>query len=136
MLVTIQWNPNRRELRNFGIVMTIASVVVGGVVAAKTRALGPLCAGGAVGGAFLLASTLLPSVGRLLYKGWMGLAWALGMVATPVLLGVVYFLVITPIGLALRLCGRDSLQRRKRNAPTYWREIRHRTDTASYERQF
>ena len=49
--------------------------------------------------------------GRLgpLYRAWMGLALLLSKVTTPILMAIIYFAVITPIGLLLRVFGRDPL---------------------------
>ncbi len=62
-------------------------------------------------GGLLLAAAGVVVPGRLtpLFRAWMGLARALSRVTTPIFLGVVYFGVITPIGVALRLLGRHPL---------------------------
>ena len=52
---------------------------------------------------------------------WMRLAELLGGVVTVVILAVVYFLVLTPIGLFKRATGWDPLLRRALPAPSYWR---------------
>ncbi len=51
--------------------------------------------------------------GRLgpVYRRWMGLAMLLSKVTTPIFMGIVYFFVVTPIGLLLRLMGRRPLAR-------------------------
>jgi Saxitoxin biosynthesis operon protein SxtJ len=60
--------------------------------------------------AFALAGLLLP--GRLgpVYRAWMGLAHAISKVTTPIFLGIVYFLVITPIGMVRRMAGGNPLR--------------------------
>ncbi|HUT24595.1 MAG TPA: SxtJ family membrane protein [Sumerlaeia bacterium] len=137
MLVKINWKPDRKELRKFGVVMMAAFPVIGALLAWRAfHSAAPfwVCLG--IGLVFLLSSFLSPPLGRVLYRGWMALAFALGAVVSPVVLGAVYFLILTPIGLILRLCGRDPLQLRKGSRPSFWREIRHRTETSDYERQF
>ena len=64
---------------------------------------------GVVGLALLLAGAVVP--GRLgpVHRAWMGLAHAISKVTTPVFMAVVFFAVITPIGLLMRLFGRSSL---------------------------
>jgi Saxitoxin biosynthesis operon protein SxtJ len=68
--------------------------------------------------AFAVAGLLLP--GRLgpVYRAWMGLAHAISKVTTPIFLGVVYFLVITPIGLVRRTVGGNPL--REYQGPSGW----------------
>lgn len=72
-----------------------------------------------VAGALLVGVGLAaPRLLRPVYAGWMGLAFALGFVMTRVLLSVVFFGLVTPIGLAMRLAGRDPMQRRPK--ASYW----------------
>lgn len=64
-------------------------------------------------------------------------AYPIGFVVSHVLMGVIYYLVITPIGLLFRLVGRDALGRRLdrngANAPSsYWHERGQARDAASY----
>lgn len=46
------------------------------------------------------------------YRGWMKLGVLISRVTTPIILGVVFFLVIMPLGLIRRMFGRDNLARR------------------------
>lgn len=65
----------------------------------------------------------MSSAGPALYRAWMRAALPVGWVVSHVLLGLAYYGVITPIGLFLRLIGRDLLSlKRDRDATTYWRE--------------
>lgn len=57
-----------------------------------------------------LATLLVPWLARVVAWGWTKLAELIGKAVSRILLGVVFFLVITPIGLVRRLTGRDSLQ--------------------------
>jgi Saxitoxin biosynthesis operon protein SxtJ len=65
---------------------------------------------GAVAAAFAFAGLLVP--GRLgpVHRGWMGFAQAISRVTTPIFMGLVYFLVITPIGLVRRTIGGNPLR--------------------------
>ncbi len=55
------------------------------------------------------------------YRGWMAVAKIIGSIMTTVILGVVFFIVFVPVGLVLRLAGKDHLQRKKdADAATYW----------------
>ena len=62
-----------------------------------------------VAAAFALAGLLLPARLGPVYRGWMGLAALLSKVTTPIFMGVVYFVVLTPVGYALRLLGKKPL---------------------------
>lgn len=87
---------------------------------------------------FLGTGYLAQPLLKPLYIGWMKFAFALGWLNTRILLTVFYYLVITPIGLAIRLTGKDLLSRKlDRNAPSYWiRRAPAPFDPARYENQF
>lgn len=87
---------------------------------------------------FLGTGYLAQPILKPLYIGWMKFAFALGWLNTRILLTVFYYLVITPIGLVIRLTGKDLLSRKlDRNAPSYWiRRAPAPFDPAQYEKQF
>lgn len=91
-----------------------------------------------IGGALLALLTLgRPALGRTVYRVWMEAAMPIGWTFSMVILGVVYYGVFTPIGLLLRLFGRDPMSRKfDRNASTYWLEHRQPADQQQYFRQF
>ena len=53
----------------------------------------------------------IPNVRRLLYLGWMRVFYPIGWVVSHLLLAIVYYLVLTPIGLVMRLFGGDPMHR-------------------------
>jgi hypothetical protein len=70
-------------------------------------------------------------------KAWMMLAEALAFVSTRIILGAVFFLVVTPIGFIKRLSGWDPLQRRAGPSGSYWRPYSERQrDPRHYEKMF
>jgi hypothetical protein len=78
-----------------------------------------------------------PTAGRRLYRGWMLAAVPLGWTFTRLVLGSVYYLVLTPIGVIMRLAGRDPLQRRfEASRGSYWIEREARGGRSRYFRQF
>lgn len=91
---------------------------------------------GVLGVALTLAALTIPTHLGPMYRRWMGLAGVLSKVTTPVFLGIIYFLVITPIGFLLRLLGRNPMHRRA-SSGSYWvdrtESSRQRSDLA---RQF
>lgn len=106
------------EGRRFGLVVGSAFLVLGGVLWWRTHH----TAASAVlllGTVLVLAGLLVP--GRLgpVYRAWMALALLISKVTTPVFMGIVYFLVITPIGLLARLAGHRPVSR-PRGAATHW----------------
>jgi hypothetical protein len=65
---------------------------------------------GGLAGLFLLGGLLLPTRLGPVQRAWMGMAHALSRVTTPIFMGIVYFLVITPIGVLRRLFGANPLR--------------------------
>jgi len=64
----------------------------------------------------LLSPQLLAPLNRL----WYGLGMLLGKIVSPIVLGTIFFVLITPISLVTRLFGRDELKMKKRNVDSYW----------------
>lgn len=134
-MIDIDWRPAPRELRKFGVVVMIGFGVIGSVlhfgfgepVTARV-----LWAAGAVLGVPALTGTVIGLPG---YWLWMGVAFVMGNIVSRVLLTVIYYGLITPIGLLRRLLGHDPLQRRKRKG-SYWHDIERGSGDTGYERLF
>lgn len=78
-----------------------------------------------------------PASARRIYVGWMLAAQPIGWTISHIVLALVFYVVITPIGLVMRALGRDPMQRRfDRQATTYWQPRRPVTDVKQYFRQF
>ncbi len=72
-------------------------------------------------GLLLFSGLWKPAILVPLYRGWMALAFAMGWVVSHVILILFYFLVITPIGLILRLVGKELMDVSfKKKRPSYW----------------
>jgi hypothetical protein len=70
-------------------------------------------------------------------KAWMLLAEALSFVMTRVILAIVFFLIVTPIGVIKRAFGWDPLNRRSASSGSYWRPYSERQhDPRHYEKMF
>ena len=73
-----------------------------------------------IGAALALWALGAPATMRGFYRLWMRLAFLLNRVTTPVIMGLVFFVIITPIALIMRLSGRDPMARRiDRNIKSY-----------------
>lgn len=92
---------------------------------------------GTVGAVLALLGLVAPSAALALRRAWMRIGHALGWVNTRILLGVVFFVLLTPIALAMRLAGRDPLRLRWRPGatPSYWLR-RAPTDRQHWERTY
>ncbi|MEN8189593.1 MAG: SxtJ family membrane protein [Thermodesulfobacteriota bacterium] len=107
--------------KNFGLVFSAVFAII---------ALYPLLGGGAlrvwaiiISVVFLIVTFVAPSLLKLPNKLWHKFGLLLGAIIAPVAMGVVYFLTIAPIGILLRLSGKDLLrQKPDPNADSYWIE--------------
>jgi hypothetical protein len=73
-----------------------------------------------VGGVLTLWALVAPDSLAPVYRGWMRFALLLNRVTTPVIMGVVFFVVFTPVALVKRLVGSDAMARKfDRSAASY-----------------
>jgi hypothetical protein len=121
------------EGRKFGLTVGIAFAVLGGVAWWRGR---EALAGGfwAVGALLILAGLAVPTSLGPVQRAWMGLAHAISKVTTPIFMGIVYFVVLLPVGLVMRLFGRNPLTTHH-GAETVW-VSRGENRRGDLERQF
>lgn len=105
------------EGRRFGLTVGTAFALLGAVAWWRGHGLAAGIAVG-VGVALMIAALVLPTRLGPIYRFWMGLAAAMSKVTTPIVMGIVYFVVVTPIGLLRRLAGKNSVRRQP--ATTFW----------------
>ena len=79
----------------------------------------------------LMNSRLLTPLNKL----WFKFGMILGAIVSPVVMGVVFFLVVTPIGLIMKIMGKDLLNKKyDKKKKTYW--IKRDTLVGTMKRQF
>ncbi len=104
--------------RNFGLVFAGFFTIL--FAAALWRGRPPFVWGG-LSVAFVLVSLVMPGVLGPLNRIWHAFGMLLGRVANPFVMGVVFFVVVTPTALLMRLLGRDPLSLKwDQNSPSYW----------------
>lgn len=124
------------EGRKFGFTVGGAFLLLAALLWWRGKALPVRLVFTALGALLSLAAVVAPTALGPVNRAWMGLAHLISKVTTPIFLGVVYFLVITPIGLLRRAMGHRSMVHLP--GPTgFWLprppELRRRADM---ERQF
>ena len=86
---------------------------------------------------FLLFALLLPMALKPLHTFWMGLAFFLGWFVSRILLTILFFVIVTPIGLMLRLFGKDLLNLKiEKDKNSYWIRRQSKPSPDSYEKMF
>ena len=106
--------------RNFGIVFFVVFLLI---------ALYPLTYGGEIRIWLLIISTIFLILGLLnskiltpLNKIWFKFGILLGKIVSPLIMGIIFFLVVTPIGFIMRLLGKDVLNLKYNKNKSYWIE--------------
>lgn len=84
---------------------------------------------------FLLAA-FKPKCLSFPYRVWMKIANFISTALTNTILILIFYLVITPIGLVMRLIGKDLLELKRTNQVSYWIKKEDKFDKASYLKQF
>jgi len=142
-IVELNTNPSTRELRRFGMLaLPIVSVVASGWLYGRGHAPAGAAVAAALGVLGWIVGRLHPRLLRPLFVGCMIASYPLAWVLSHVLLAAIFFLVIVPVGIVLRLAGRDPLERKfDRSAASYWKPRdagpdARSTDPARYFRQF
>jgi hypothetical protein len=109
-----------RAEREFGLLVGLVAILIG------SRRLyqgggGPVAIGllGA-GSALAILALFFPRALVLPNRWWMALAKWLSLITTPIILGIIFFLIVMPIGMIKRLFGWDPLRRRAPSAVSYW----------------
>ena len=123
--------------RKFGLLFTAVSLFLAGMgyhkgwPSAVVIGLLGLC------GVFFVLATLFPDRLAPLNRAWFALGVILGKVISPIVLGVLFFLLVTPIALVTRAFGRDELRLKKRQTNSYWLDrASDRSLAESFKNQF
>jgi hypothetical protein len=131
----IPFDPPTRTLRVFGfgcaILLAVAALWQVSEHLAVSVALGVLSP------AFAIAAWARPSILRPLFVGWMMAIFPVNWVLSRLLLALIFYGMITPLGLFFRLIGRDSLGRRfQPDQESYWARKPSSDNVDSYLRPF
>jgi hypothetical protein len=126
----------KNELRQFGIIIAAACGLLGVLLWWRGKPYYAHCF--IMAAAFLLSGLTLPAVLKPLHKVWMTISILMGWLMTRLILIILFYAIVTPIGLLARLCGKDFLDIKvNKNSPSYWiLRGKQEYDKKSYEQQF
>ena len=131
-------NSSVKELRKFGITVGLVLIIIGFLFQTLWESYNTYIVLGSVGAILLLHGILFPKILLPLHKIWMTLAVILGFIMTRVILTVLFYFVVTLVGVIAKVSGKDFLDRKiDRNKESYW----HKREKTEYtqeltERQF
>ena len=131
----MQSNTDNKQLRSFGL-------TVGGIFAVIgfwplfLRGEDPRWWAVVLAGLLMVPALVFPRSLSWIYKWWMALGHIMGWINTRIILGVVFYLVVTPIGRIRRLLGKDPMGREIRTDLNSYRIIRKPRPASHLRRQY
>ena len=129
--------PTEKELYWFGLIILVFFGVVGTLALFRFHAPNVAYTVWGLGLALTLFFYAARPFRLPIYLIWMHIFMPLGWLITHLVLVVLFYLVVTPVGLLMKLFRYDPLTRRpNRNATTYWVEHRTGDDSSRYLRQY
>ena len=91
---------------------------------------------GAICGIFLIITIINAKVLLPLNKLWMKFGILLGMIISPIIMGIIFFGIFTPIAIFMRFSGRDELRLRFKKNKTHWIHRENLTKIDTFKKQF
>jgi len=135
-MISVQWNPERKQLRQFaGIWFPAFCALLGWMIGKKTGHWSAVELAWGVCGVQALAGLFYPPSIRPVFVGLILATFPIGWVVSHILLGVIFYGIVTPLGLVLRITGHDPLQLRLPAGNSLWKTPVGKTDPSSYLRQ-
>lgn len=145
-IITIDWNPTRKNLRIFGAIALVAFGLFGALAHWRIGPGSAIPAGASGPTAYVLwalaayaglCAAMLPTAVKPLYLLLTVVTYPIGFVLSYVLMAAMFYLVVTPVGVLFKIIGRDAMTRRfDPSARSYWIERRPPASVKRYFRQF
>ena len=126
----------KSDLRNFGITIGIILLIISGFLFWKEKETFQIFL--AIGIILCLTAIALPPVLKPVYWMWMIFGVILGWIMTRVILSLLFYLIISPIGLTLRFFGKQFLELRwEKSKESCWNfKTNENLQKENYEKQF
>jgi hypothetical protein len=135
-VIEINRNPSRRDLWVFGLLLVVFTALLGAMFLWRTHSMQVARSVWYAGGALSAIYFVLPPLRKPIFLGWSYLTFPIGFVISHVILGFVYYVVFTLVGLVMRLVGYDPMHRKlDPAAKSYWVEHDPHTNVERYFRQ-
>jgi apolipoprotein N-acyltransferase len=126
---------SKKEVRTTWIGFAVIFGTLGAILWWRERASFPYLLGAS--GFFAIFALFAPMALLPLYRLWVKFAMGMAWVNTRILLCMVFYLMITPIAVFMRVLGKDPLGRKiDKNAITYWKKREPSHDLSRYEKQY
>ena len=126
----------KKEIRNFGITIGSIFLIIGAILLWKNNINYPIFM--IIGIILLVSGLVIPIILKPIYFLWMIFATILGWIMTRVILSMLFYIILTPIGLIARLFGKQFLELRwEKSKESYWNfRTNEHLKKENYEKQF
>ena len=126
----------KSDLRKFGITIGVILLIIAGFLFWKEKESFQILL--AFGITFCIFGIVIPFILKPIYWVWMIFSIILGWIMTRVILSLLFYIILTPIGLILRLFGKQFLELRwDKSKKSYWKYITNeKLQNENYEKQF
>ena len=125
-----------KGLRQFSLIFALIVIGGFGVILPLASERGFFFLPWLIGGVFIAWGVLAPTSVRPFYRLWMRFGLLMNAIISRVVLGIVFYLMVLPFGIILRIRGRDPLKRRWDPAAVSYRVISDVQDPSQMERPF
>lgn len=127
---------DRKGLREFGLTTAAIVAVVFGLFFPWVLRLGSVWWPWIVFGALSLMALAVPIMLQPVYRMWMRFGLMMSKITTPIIMGAVFYLIITPTGLVMKVFSRDPLRRKLVDKESSYRVPSQKPGRESIERPF
>jgi hypothetical protein len=136
-VIDLNLNPSKKELRTFGLCGLAFLALVGWIVFRRSGSVPVAASIAALGVVLAVLGFAVPRALRPVWVVLMVVNYPIGWVVTHVVMAIIFYLVVTPIAVIMRLTGRDPMERAfDRTAKTYWKRRRAEPDSSRYFRPY
>jgi hypothetical protein len=136
-MLPINRNPAARELRSFArLWFPLFVVLLGGMIWWRAESLiGAIVVWG-IGAVIAAAVLASANFARVVFVGLLTITYPIGFVISTIVLAFMFYGVFTPLGVAMRLSGRDPLRLKQRDAASNWTPYQQTDDPEQAFRQY
>ena len=136
-MIEVKKTFSRRELLWFGPLFALFIALIGWVLWQSGVGWDILSVLAIAAGLLIVVYYLVPPLQRPLHRGWMFSVMPIGWIVSHLLLSVIYYLLLTPIGLIMKAVGYDPMRRKlEPNRETYWVNRQKSEDPQRYFKQY
>ena len=126
----------KKDLRNFGLILALLLSLIASFLLWRGRDNAEILF--IISVLFLLSSLIMPKILIPIYKPWMFIALSIGWLMTRIIMIVLFYAVVTPIGVIIRSVKKDFLNLEFNNdIDSYWvRKKKEKPGKSNYENQY